>query len=212
MMKADWLAQFGTSIRCASTPSRANSSRCNRPAASSPILPTYLLRSPQRRQATAAVAACPPGSKEEERILVLESKAGERGTRIRVSVALSPTARISVRSAAAGRVSTDPPSLRRALFLRKGMNERLYAIAADLQVLVSGTLREWLRYDNYFDLRFAARASLPATGSRRADTPMPVRESEALILRSFPLGEADRLVSFPSRSQGSTRGGAQVAP
>ena len=35
---------------------------------------------------------------------------------------------------------------------------------------------------------------------------MPVRESEALILRSFPLGEADRLVSFLSRSEGRMRG------
>jgi DNA repair protein RecO (recombination protein O) len=43
-------------------------------------------------------------------------------------------------------------------------------------------------------------------GGRRADTPMPVRESEALILRSFPLGEADRLVSFLSRSEGRMRG------
>src|SRR5260370_24449898 len=144
-------------------------------------------------------------------ILVLESKAGKRGTRIRVSVALRPMATISARLAAARRVSADCPSLRRALFLRKGMNERLYAIAADLQVLVSGTLRASLRYDNYFDLRFAARASLPATGSRRADTPMPVRESEALILRSFPLGEADRLVSFLRRTEGRMRGVASGA-
>ena len=35
---------------------------------------------------------------------------------------------------------------------------------------------------------------------------MPVRESEALILRSFPLGEADRLVSFLSRNEGRMRG------
>src|SRR5260370_30020633 len=104
-------------------------------------------------------------------------------------------ATISARLAGARRVSADCPSLRRALFLRKGMNERLDAIAADLQVLVSGTLREGLRYDNYFDLRFAAPVSLPATGSRRADTPMPVREFVALILRTFPLRDADRLES-----------------
>jgi len=48
-------------------------------------------------------------------------------------------------------------------------------------------------------------------GGRRADTPMPVRESEALILRSFPLGEADRLVSFLSRSEGRMRGVASGA-
>ncbi len=46
---------------------------------------------------------------------------------------------------------------------------------------------------------------------RRADTPMPVRESEALILRSFPLGEADRLVSFLSRTEGRMRGVASGA-
>src|SRR5579864_8010024 len=40
---------------------------------------------------------------------------------------------------------------------------------------------------------------------------MPVRESEALILRSFPLGEADRLVSFLSRSEGRIRGVASGA-
>ena len=40
---------------------------------------------------------------------------------------------------------------------------------------------------------------------------MPVRESEALILRSFPLGEADRLVSFLSRSEGRMRGVASGA-
>ena len=40
---------------------------------------------------------------------------------------------------------------------------------------------------------------------------MPVRESEALILRSFPLGEADKLVSFLSRSEGRLRGVASGA-
>ncbi len=46
---------------------------------------------------------------------------------------------------------------------------------------------------------------------RRADMPMPVLESEALILRSFPLGEADRLVSFLSRTEGRMRGVASGA-
>lgn len=46
---------------------------------------------------------------------------------------------------------------------------------------------------------------------RHADTPMPVRESEALILRGFPLGEADRLVSFLSRTEGRMRGVASGA-
>src|SRR5688500_1933933 len=35
---------------------------------------------------------------------------------------------------------------------------------------------------------------------------MPVRESEAIILRSFPLGESDRVVSFLSRAHGRMRG------
>lgn len=38
---------------------------------------------------------------------------------------------------------------------------------------------------------------------------MPVRETEAIILRSYPLKEADKLVSFFSRGGGKTRG---VAP
>jgi DNA repair protein RecO (recombination protein O) len=40
---------------------------------------------------------------------------------------------------------------------------------------------------------------------------MPARESEAIILRSFPLGEGDRLVSFLSRSEGRLRGVAAGA-
>src|SRR5260370_21968321 len=37
---------------------------------------------------------------------------------------------------------------------------------------------------------------------------MPARETEAIILKTFPLGEADRLVSFLGRSSGRVRGGA----
>jgi DNA repair protein RecO (recombination protein O) len=40
---------------------------------------------------------------------------------------------------------------------------------------------------------------------------MPARETEAIILRSYPLGEADRLVSFLSRSSGKMRGVAAGA-
>jgi DNA repair protein RecO (recombination protein O) len=40
---------------------------------------------------------------------------------------------------------------------------------------------------------------------------MPLRESEAIVLRSYPLGEADRLVSFLSRSLGRLRGVARGA-
>src|SRR4030088_2518775 len=38
---------------------------------------------------------------------------------------------------------------------------------------------------------------------------MPARETESIILKTFPLGEADRLVSFLGRSSGRVRG---VAP
>lgn len=38
---------------------------------------------------------------------------------------------------------------------------------------------------------------------------MPARETEAIILKTFPLGEADRLVSFLGRTSGKLRG---VAP
>jgi DNA repair protein RecO (recombination protein O) len=46
---------------------------------------------------------------------------------------------------------------------------------------------------------------------RRADTPMPLHESEAIILQSYPLGEGDRLVSFLSRGAGRMRGVAKGA-
>ena len=44
---------------------------------------------------------------------------------------------------------------------------------------------------------------------------MPLKESEAIVLRSFPLGEGDRLVSFLDRQAGRVRGvarGAQASP
>ncbi|MGH9574457.1 MAG: DNA repair protein RecO [Candidatus Acidiferrales bacterium] len=40
---------------------------------------------------------------------------------------------------------------------------------------------------------------------------MPLHESEAIILQSYPLGEADRLVSFLSRTMGRMRGVAAGA-
>jgi DNA repair protein RecO (recombination protein O) len=40
---------------------------------------------------------------------------------------------------------------------------------------------------------------------------MPARETEAIILKTFPLGEADRLVSFLGRSSGRIRGVASGA-
>jgi DNA repair protein RecO (recombination protein O) len=46
---------------------------------------------------------------------------------------------------------------------------------------------------------------------RRADTPMPLRESEAIVLHTYPLGEGDRLVSFLARNAGRVRGVAAGA-
>lgn len=40
---------------------------------------------------------------------------------------------------------------------------------------------------------------------------MPARETEAIILKTFPLGEADRLVSFLGRTSGRMRGAASGA-
>jgi len=40
---------------------------------------------------------------------------------------------------------------------------------------------------------------------------MPARETEAIILKTFPLGEADRLVSFLGRTSGRLRGAASGA-
>ncbi len=46
---------------------------------------------------------------------------------------------------------------------------------------------------------------------RRAKNFMPARETEAIILKTFPLGEADRLVSFLGRASGRMRGVAAGA-
>src|SRR5258708_35372940 len=40
---------------------------------------------------------------------------------------------------------------------------------------------------------------------------MPLKESEAIVLRTFPLGEGDRLVSFLDRQSGRVRGVARGA-
>src|SRR5437763_2568381 len=40
---------------------------------------------------------------------------------------------------------------------------------------------------------------------------MPLKESEAIVLRSYPLREADLLVSFFTRSEGKVRGVARAA-
>jgi len=51
----------------------------------------------------------------------------------------------------------------------------------------------------------------PARARSTRDTRMPLKEAEAIILRSYPLGEADRLVSFLGRSTGRLRGVARGA-
>ena len=48
-----------------------------------------------------------------------------------------------------------------------------------------------------------------AASARRL--PMPARKTEAIILKTFPLGEADRLVSFLGRTSGRRRGVAAGA-
>jgi len=45
----------------------------------------------------------------------------------------------------------------------------------------------------------------------RSQNAMPARETEAIILKTFPLGEADRLVSFFGRASGRLRGVAAGA-
>src|SRR5665213_2962055 len=40
---------------------------------------------------------------------------------------------------------------------------------------------------------------------------MPAKESEAIVLRTYPLGEGDRLVSFLDRQSGRVRGVARGA-
>jgi DNA repair protein RecO (recombination protein O) len=59
--------------------------------------------------------------------------------------------------------------------------------------------REWIAVST-FDSASSARRPL-----------MPARETEAIILKTFPLGEADRLVSFFGRTSGRVRGVAAGA-
>jgi DNA repair protein RecO (recombination protein O) len=60
-----------------------------------------------------------------------------------------------------------------------------------------------------FESAFRGRGA--AYYDRRCDTPMPLHESEAIVLQGYPLGEADRLVSFLSRTMGRMRGVAAGA-
>jgi DNA repair protein RecO (recombination protein O) len=58
-------------------------------------------------------------------------------------------------------------------------------------------------------LRMKCCKSSGAASARRLL--MPARETEAIILKTFPLGEADRLVSFLGRTSGRVRGVASGA-
>jgi len=54
-------------------------------------------------------------------------------------------------------------------------------------------------------------AHLRRAARRRAGHSMPLRDSEAIVLRTYPLGDADRLVSLLTRAYGRLRGVAQGA-
>src|SRR5881394_1915027 len=43
------------------------------------------------------------------------------------------------------------------------------------------------------------------------DQPVPLKESEAIVLRSYPMREADLLVTFFTRAEGKVRGVARSA-
>ena len=75
-------------------------------------------------------------------------------------------------------------------------------------------MRDARAYDKNFDSECAVDSnrevqSFDAASARRLL--MPARETEAIILKTFPLGEADRLVSFVGRSSGRMRGVAAGA-
>src|SRR2546425_10363849 len=79
---------------------------------------------------------------------------------------------------------------------------RWRSCAASARVVSKGVLRVRAIRTEYRCLSGAASA-------RRLL--MPARETEAIILKTFPLGEADRLVSFLGRSSGRIRGVAAGA-
>jgi DNA repair protein RecO (recombination protein O) len=56
-----------------------------------------------------------------------------------------------------------------------------------------------------------ARSLSGVRASARRQIRMPLRESEAIVLRTFPLGEGDRIVSFLDRGAGRLRGVARGA-
>src|SRR2546429_9390505 len=58
-------------------------------------------------------------------------------------------------------------------------------------------------------LRTVGSSLSGAASARRL--PLPARETEAIILKTFPLGEADRVQSFLCRTSGRARGVAAGA-
>ena len=63
-------------------------------------------------------------------------------------------------------------------------------------------------------IRYCALLDVMSAGSEASSArrqAMPARETEAIILKTFPLGEADRLVSFFGRASGRLRGVAAGA-
>jgi DNA repair protein RecO (recombination protein O) len=65
------------------------------------------------------------------------------------------------------------------------------------------------KFDSRLRRKFFLVAGVETRSARRQE--MPARETEAIILKTFPLGEADRLVSFLGRSSGRLRGVASGA-
>ena len=85
--------------------------------------------------------------------------------------------------------------------------------AGRLQKIVYATLRRRGACDNKISSRLYAVRRRMHCSQRAVGAPtiMPARETEAIILKTFPLGEADRLVSFLGRSSGRIRGVAAGA-
>jgi DNA repair protein RecO (recombination protein O) len=88
------------------------------------------------------------------------------------------------------------------------MNFRVYAqfICASFLAVIQKFVLVRASSRTLHGVSFASALFKFCFACRRADTPMPLHESEAIVLQSYPLGEADRLVSFLSRTMGRMRG------
>src|SRR6266496_1758711 len=65
--------------------------------------------------------------------------------------------------------------------------------------------------DEPFLLKTDCRTLLPLKSTLHRDFPTALRESEAIVLRSYPLREADLLVTLFTRAEGKVRGVARSA-